>query len=162
MRNIPSWLMVLLLLVVGCRPTQVSSDTSTEVTDSTWTKETPREIEVRIERDTVILEHQIECDSVTNKPKPFTSIIRSGRLTQRVKVDSGGKLEAKSECDSLKKVFQAMDKEIFRLRHEKKETVKTVVKTEYKTRWYDMAARWIASIAIVIIGGYTLYKFNKP
>lgn len=152
-------LMVLLLMVVGCGR-KVTPSTSTIVKDSIYVKEVPRYVEVKIPGDTVTITEVIECDSVTNKPKAFERKEKSGRATLKVELTDQGQLTATSECDSLLEVIKVLDKEIFHLKHESKK--ETIVVTEYKTRWFDIAARWIAGIVMLATVGFVVFKIWKP
>lgn len=147
----------LLVLVFGCSR-KVTTNTTSELTDSTYVKEVPRFVEVKVPGDTVTLIQYIECDSVTNKPKPFNAKVKGLRSQVAVKVNSDGQLTTDCVCDSLRNVVKVMDKEIFRLRHEKKEVIKVITHTEYKTRWYDIAARWVS--VMTIIGFFIYLKFK--
>lgn len=143
--------MVLLLVVDGCSRKGVPS-TTTEVSDSVLVKEVTRFIPVVIPGETVNLTGLIECDSVTNKPKPFAGRAegKHGALVA-VTIDHSGQLNATGGFDSLKKVVEAKDKEIYRLRTEKTKTVVPVYRrTDFDTfcRWYFAST---ATIVIVII-----------
>lgn len=146
-------MMVLLLVVVGCSR-KAAPSTTTEVTDSIHVREVPRFFEVKIPGDTVTVVEYIECDSVTNKPKPFTIKSKSKRASIVVNVDKNGLLTSTGVCDSLQQVIQAMDKEIFRLRIEKSKKVVPA----YITRDIDKACRWIAGI-VLLFGFYKVFRF---
>jgi hypothetical protein len=155
-------LMVLLLMVVGCNRKGVPS-TTTIVTDSTYVKEVPRYVEIKIPGDTVTVTEYIECDSATLKPKPVTIKAKNNRAALAVNIKATGELTATGSCDSLKDVIQVMDKEIFRLRHEKKHEV--VEKTVYKTRGIDKFARLYTGITLGALLLYLIFKvktFLKP
>lgn len=147
--------LVLLLVVAGCSR-KAAPSTSVEITDSTITKEVPRIIEVHVPGDTVIIQEYIECDSLTNKPKPKKLSASHARAFVSVSIDSTGMLEASGGCDSLRKEIEVMDKEIFRLRHEKK----TITAVEYKTRGIDIFCRWFTGIAIVLLIIYVILKIK--
>lgn len=151
-------LMVLLLLVVGCSRKDTAS-TSTIVLDCTYVKEVPRFVEVKIPGNTVEVTRWIECDSNTNKPKPFITKKKSGRATVTVEVKATGEMNTTSTCDSLNEKIKVLDKEIFRLRHEKKTETKIVY--EHDPYWFDIASRWIAGVTVLAVVGYSLAKFNK-
>lgn len=140
-------MMVLLLVVAGCGRKVVPS-TTTEVSDSVLVKEVPRFITVTTPADTVLIERLIECDSVTNKPKPFNVKRKSRQARLIVNVDTTGKLTTTGICDSLQKVIEAKDKEIYHLRKEKM-TIRIPV---YTTSDFDIFCRWwFATTAIILI-----------
>lgn len=143
------------MLVFGCSK-KIATSTTLEVTDSTYVKEVPRFVEVKVPGDTITLTEYIECDSVTNKPKPAEFKASGSRAYVSAKVKANGELTVTGGCDSLKHVVELMDKEIFRLRHEKKEVVKVV--TVFKAAWYDIAARWVS--VLTIIGFFIYLKFK--
>lgn len=138
--------MVLLLVVSGCSR-RVTSSITKQVSDSVFVKEVPRFIPINIPGDTVILERVIECDPVTNKPKPFDVKKKSKQATLIVTVDNNGKLNATSICDSLRKVVEAKDREISRYRSEKTQVEIPV----YKTSEFDIFCRWWFAISVLII-----------
>jgi hypothetical protein len=146
-----------LLVVVGCGRKAVPSITS-EVRDSIVVREVPRLVEVKVPGETVTVKEYIECDPVTNKPKQKDIKANTGRAHVAVAVRSDGLLTASGGCDSLTAVIQQMDKEIFRLRHEKREEVRVV--TQYKTRDIDVFCRWFTAIVLLIIILYTIVKFK--
>jgi len=153
-----SAMMVLLIVVCGCSRKGHTTATTTEVTDSTHTKEIVRYVEVMIPGETVTIEKLIECDSVTNKPRPFTIEKNSGRAGLTLIVDSSGRLTGTGECDSLKRLVEARDKEILRLKSKTKTEVKT--ETVYKTRGIDKFCRVFTAVVLFILIGYVFYKLK--
>lgn len=149
-------MMVLLLVAVGCSRKATPSVT-TEVTDSTYTKEIPRPFIVRLPGDTVRITRLIECDPVTNKPRPFKAAKKSGRASEQAELKANGELTVTGTCDSLNKVIQTMDKEIYRLRTEKKK----IVQPEYLTRDFDKVCRWYFAITVLLGLGFLFFKINK-
>jgi len=156
-------LMVLLLVAVGCSRKTVPS-VITEVTDSTYVKEIPRNVAVTAPADST--ENTLNVGTAGNISWPVEEDLwyqeettKSGRATLKMKSEKG-KVTAKCYCDSLSKTVQVMDKEIFRLKHEKKQ--ETIVQTEYKTRRIDIACRWISGIVVGLLLGYAAVKYFKP
>jgi hypothetical protein len=143
-----------LLLVAGCSRKAIT--TTTEVKDSIVTRYVPRLVEVKVPGDTVAIYEYLECDSVTNKPKPFSAKAKSKKAHVAVVIDSTGKLSATGGCDSLKALLKAMDKELFHYRHEKKEEVIP----QFKTRKIDVILRWIAITYLLLTVAYILKKLN--
>lgn len=139
-------MMVLLSVVAGCGRKVVPSIT-TEVSDSVLVREVPRFIPVPIPGDTVEIERLVECDSVTNKPKPFAVTKKATRASLQVSIDTAGRLQSKAICDSLQKIVEAKDREIRRIRKEK-----TVIeKPVYVTTGFDRFCRWWFAITATIL-----------
>lgn len=149
--------LIAIIVLAGCSSKTAPSQTEL-VKDSTVVKYVPRVDTVRLPGEKVTLTEYIECDEVTRKPKPINTERRKGRALVKVKIDTQGKLTATGGCDSLKQVVELMDKEIFRLRHEKKTEV-SIVK-EYINHWYDPPARIIALVTILFTAGYVIVKIK--
>jgi hypothetical protein len=148
-------MMILLFVTVGCKV--VGPSVTTEVSDSTYVKEQPRFISVFIPGDSVEVLKYIECDSNTNKPKPFRVEKKQGRASVKIEVKPSGELVTKSNCDSLHKLIQVMDREIFRLRQEKKK----IILPEYKTKPVVKALAWVGVLCILSFIAFIFYKLNK-
>jgi hypothetical protein len=157
MDKLKGLLIVVLFAAFSCCP-KISTHTTSTVTDSTSSKITVRLDTVRLPGDTVTLINYIECDSVTNKPKPVKFNAKSGKAHVSVKVDATGQLTATGGCDSLEAVVKAYDKELFRYRHENKKEV--VTRTEFKTRDVDIFCRWFTGIVLVLLTVAALLKFK--
>lgn len=145
-----TWILIFGVIVfTSCTKRVISTNSS--VTDSTIIKEVVRFDTLRIKGDTVRITERIECDSITNKPKPFRIRERSGRATALVEVNQAGELTVEAACDSLEKVIQLLDREIFRLRQEKK--VVTIIETPSKFKqWIDYTSRILAVLFLLYIG----------
>ncbi len=159
MRLFYTGLVVLMLMVAGCSR-KTSTTTSTFVKDSVHVEYVDRDVEVKLPGDTVYLPGHIECDPVTDKPKPSSGKKKSGRLTLDYHLDAKGKINITCAEDSLKTIIKAQDKLIFQLRHS--ETKKTEVIEVYKTRRIDIICRWIAAILLVVVLIKIYLKFIKP
>ncbi|HMG90761.1 MAG TPA: hypothetical protein VK589_11900 [Chryseolinea sp.] len=159
MRIVISILMIILLLILFFSCSKRVITNSSDVKDSVHIEYVTREVPVYIPGDTVTTIEWIECDSTTNKPKPLTVKKKSGRATLNLKVKSTGQVIASSSCDSLHKVITTLDKEVFRLKHERKNTFE--VKTEFKTRRIDVICRWFTGIALIGMIAYAYVKL-KP
>ncbi len=147
---------IVLMLVVACSPKTVSTTTSTTVKDSTYTKEVARKDTVTDPADSVFVYKYIECDQATNKPKPFTEKVKSGKLSAEVSVDNKGQLKVKCKEDSLQHIIQLMDKEIFN-KHIEIEKIKSVA-IEYKVpKFYKWCLYWF----IFSIMGAAVYLYLK-
>ena len=145
---------VIVILFTAC--SKKITTTQTTIKDSTIIKETVRLDTVRIKGDTVRVTHMIDCDSLTNKPKPFKINKRSGRASANVEVKADGSLQVEAVCDSLEKIVALMDREIFRLRQEK--VLTTVYKQPSQIKiWFDWTCRILAAIFILFIG-FNAYK----
>lgn len=151
-------LMVLLSVMVGCSRNIAPSVTS-EVSDSTHVRYVPRPFPVYIPGDTVEINRGVECDSLTNKPKAFDVKKKSGRVNVSVNMNSNGRLTIVGVCDSLMKIIKAQDREIFRLRSQKRFEVQPVIK--YKVHSWDIACRWVTGIVLMIIIGFLASKYLK-
>jgi len=130
--------------------------TSTHVKDSTHIELKPRIVMKDIPAATVSTTRIIDCDEVTNKPKPmkFKAKSKSANVEGEIKAD--GTLEVTGGCDSLQVAVEVMDKEITRLREEKT----TEVKIEYKTRRIDIFCRWFTVGSILVLLGVIVLKFK--
>jgi hypothetical protein len=145
-----------LLIISSC--SRKITTTQTIVKDSVYVKEVPRLIEVRLPGDTVTIIDYIECDSIKHTPKPKKIQARHGKAFTSVEVKANGTLTATGGCDSLTAVIQAMDKEIFKLRHEQTKTVET--KIVRKPTQFDIFLRWGFGIIVLVIGGRALLKIK--
>jgi hypothetical protein len=150
--------LVLLLVVAGCSR-KITSTTTSKVSDSLSVKIVPRFITVNVPGETVTVKEYIECDSLTNKPKPKEFKAATGRAKVTVSVKADGELIATGGCDSLKLQLEARDSIIYHLRREEKETVRE--KVVYETRPIDKFCRPFTGIALLLITGFIFYKLNK-
>lgn len=145
---------ILILSLSAC--SKKISTTTSSVRDSTVIREIIKHDTVHVKADTITIKQMIECDSVTNKPKPFKIKEHSGRAKATVEVKTNGELTVIASCDSLELVVQTMDREIFRLRHEKKET--TILKQPSKFKiWIDYTAYFLSILLIL----YIVFKVVK-
>lgn len=152
-------MMVLLSVAVGCNQ-KFASSVTTKVSDSTWVTETPRTIDVLIPGYSLGVKRMIECDSITNKPKPFVVEKKEEHASLRTEVTEEGELIADSKCDSLVKQVEVLEQKIHTLRTEKTDTIQPII--QYKTRQIDIVCRWIAGATVLAVGGFTALKFLKP
>lgn len=152
-------LVVLLIVTVGCGR-KIMPSVTTEVKDSIVIKEVPRYIFVDVPGDTVkVPPIVIECDPTTNKPKPFKTAGKSGRASASATLNDKGELIIVTACDSLHKVVQVMDKELYHYRHESKSEIKPVI--EYKTRKIDIICRWISGAVVAVFFVFLAFKYLK-
>jgi hypothetical protein len=143
------WLLIILISIASACSRKTIT-TTTEVRDSIVVKETVRYDTVTIPADTVRIEHQIECDPVTLKPVPAVLKKNSGRVSSSVTISSTGVLTVDSKCDSLQHIIRIMDREIFRLRHEKK-TVYIDKKPSAFKRWLDNIIYTLVAVVVLFI-----------
>jgi hypothetical protein len=151
-------MMVLLIVVAGCSRKVVSS-TASEVTDSIHVVEKTRDVLVHVPGDTVRIDRWIECDSVTNKPKPFIETKRGHKqasITTEMKSD--GELISTATCDSLNEIITAKDKEIFELRTNN--TAKTEQTIQYKKRGFDTFTNWYFAITALGLIAFIFHKLK--
>lgn len=149
---------VVCMVVCSCRPpaATTSSVVTQESKDSTY-REIPRLIPVIIPGATVRVNQTIECDSLTNKPKPASGSASDGRAKASFNLDAQGNLDVSGGCDSMRTVIEAKDTEIRVLEEKLRTESKSEVIPEYKTRNIDRIARIMAVILLVII----FFKIKK-
>lgn len=148
--------LVLLLVAVGCSRKALPSATA-EVHDSTRVIVKEREVKVSVPGERVTVHDTIPCDQATGKTRPKEISASSDGAFVKASIKSDGSITLTGGCDSLQAVMKAKDSLIFRLRTEKI----TETKFEHEPYWYDMAARWISGVTIILVTGYALYKFNQ-
>ena len=142
--------MVLLWFLTGCsRKGLPTSTDKSSVTDSSFTKYTPREIERFTPEVTVSIIKKIECDPATNKPRPTKVSTQNKQLKASAQITADGDLIVDAQCDSLRDVITVLDKEVFRLRNDRRIIHET--KVAYKTRRIDIVCRWFAGISLAIV-----------
>ena len=137
------------------------TSTTSSVRDSIIIREIVRYDTVRVKADTIRVKQIIECDSVTNKPKPFKIKEHSGRAKATVEVKSNGELTVTASCDSLELVVQTLDREVFRLRHEQKQSTTIKQPSKFKI-WIDYSAYALALIFILYIIFNVVKAIYKP
>jgi hypothetical protein len=146
-------LTILLLTFTTCSK---KLHTSSSVKDSTYIELKPRIVIREIPGATVSTSTIIECDSLTNKPKPLTIRAKDKRASVRLVVKSDGTADITGDCASLRDSIEVLDKIISRLREEKSNEVRI----EYKTRKIDIVCRWFTGAAIVSFIGVGILKFK--
>lgn len=78
-------------LFVQCnRKIASTSDTKVVIKDSISYKETVTFDTIIIPADTIVSTYTIECDSITNKPKPFYIQSKGKRSSNTIKVNNNG------------------------------------------------------------------------
>jgi len=143
---------IILLLAVACR--SVAPTTTTKTSDSTM-------VIVNTRVDTLYLPGEmvelppiyIECDSTTNRPKPFVQKKSGKNVKLRAGLDRKGLLTINCKEDSLLQITKVLDSTIFRLRSEHKVVVMPPVVT-HKPLWFDVMFRWWA----LITAAYLIWK----
>ncbi len=153
-------LLLAVLTLGGTSCTRKLITAETTVTDSTTVKETVRYVPVAVPGDTVRQVIQLECDPATGNVKPTTATAtgKHGRATATAVVDSTGRLTITSVCDALLDSVAVLDREITRLRSEK--VTLTRIEIQYRTHWYDKAARWVAGIMLLwLLAALLLRRF---
>ncbi|NOS94540.1 MAG: hypothetical protein HOP30_21725 [Cyclobacteriaceae bacterium] len=155
---------LILVVVAGCSR-KVAPSSSTEVTskkDSIVYKEVIKEVEVPVPGETVTLTKYIECDSVTNKPKPFHFAVKSGKAKADVVIDEKGEMNVVAGCDSTLAKVAVLEKQIERYQKESKSKSETI--PEFKTRRVDIFCRWWTSATLFLLLAVFIYKlkFKNP
>lgn len=140
-------LMLCMVVASSCKKLPIQS--STVVTDSTFVTEVIRIDSIVIPGDSIPFEVFIECDSITNKPKPLLFSTKSGRAFIEIRLDSAGMLEGICKADSLLKVVESQNQIITRLRFEKKTVV--IPCPEKKSGWFRNRVNTIVFGALLII-----------
>lgn len=144
-------LLVLVCTLLFCACSKKTTTSTTTITETADTVEIVRVDTLTIEGDTVRITELIECDSITNKPKPFKLRSKSGRATLSVMVDAAGELKADATCDSLQKIIESKDKIISKLRLEKNVITKMQEPSKWQT-WFDVTCKVLAALFVVVVG----------
>jgi hypothetical protein len=124
---------------------------TTVIKDSIVIKETPRFVDVLVPKDSTVIIGVIECDSLTNKPKPVKRRAHNGRATSSLTIDNNGKYKVIGECDSLKKVIEVRDREIVKMHNEKTQRVEYRDKPPTKFQKFCL---WWTILTILSMVGY--------
>ena len=137
------------LILFACKsvvPPQVTTNTM----DSTM-------VEVRERVDTLWMAGEvlevpvyIECDSLTNKPKPFKQKKVGKNVSATANLDKKGLLTLTCKEDSLMVVTKKLDSIVFRLRHEDKTITLPPVVT-HTPHWFDIGFRWWALVTALYL-----------
>lgn len=149
---------VLMFTSCGRKQTIHSSTTQTIIKDSIYLVETIKYDTLIIPADTLVQSVYIECDSVTNKPKPFNALVKSNHISNSLILDNTGKLTSASALDSLLHIIATKERELYKWQalaytQEDKETVFV----KYIPKFY----KYCFAIAITIIGLTTLKYILK-
>jgi hypothetical protein len=150
-------IIISIFLLASCSP-KVTSSVQKEVRDSIVYRDVPRIVEVQVPGETITLTEYIECDSITNKPKPKRFHAKANKAKVDITIKADGSITATGGCDTLQMMLTVMDREIFRLRRENEEILNT--KTQFKTRWFDMMFRWAFGIILALLGLRTFLKWK--
>jgi len=141
-----------LLVVAGCgRKAAPSRTSATETKSKDSVRVEYRDREVPVPGEKVVVTQVIECDSVTNKPKPATIEGRSGRAFTRTEVDANGNVTSTGGCDSTNLLLKNAEKEINRWKEKYEIERTTETKIEYKTRDIDIFCRYFSLLSAVLI-----------
>lgn len=146
------------LCAISCsrKSTISKTDTVTIIRDSIHEKEVVRLDTVVIPGDTLQTTFTIECDSVTNMPKPAKFKGSSKRLVQTIVVGNTGQITAYCAADSLLHVVASKDREIAiykALAYTKSDSNTTVIERKVIPKWV-----WYSLAANVVLGLWTLRK----
>jgi hypothetical protein len=155
------FLLLILIWLSSCSRRVITQTVEHTIIDSVYVTLTPRDTTIYIPGDTVSITTFIECDSVTNKPKALSQHARSGRLSSSVSIMPDGRLSVRAQCDSLEQIISVLDKEIFRLRQEKKTiNVVTEKKTSRLRVWANNIAWTLAVIFMLMIAVRLVFKIK--
>jgi hypothetical protein len=144
-----------LFMVVGCSRKVVPA--THEVRDSVHVSIEYRDVAVPVPGDTVEVTEYLECDSLTKKPKPVNIKAKATKAFVNIIIDDHGKMSVTGGCDSLIAIVKSMEKQILKLKHEKK----TVIQEVRKLRWYDHAAHYISLVTLVCFAALVIYALIK-
>lgn len=134
-----------------------SSKQVTVVKDSVSFVETLIYDTIILPADTLIQTFTIECDSLTNKPKPLQVSQKSGRSTQTIVLNNKGVLTAYCQTDSLLHIITGINRElaIYKALAYTKDDSVTSYTVQYRT------PKWVW-YSLTINGILVLYTFRKP
>jgi hypothetical protein len=132
-----------------------TTDTKLIIKDSTIYKETICFDTIVIPADTIVTTYTIECDSLTNKPKPINIRSNGKRSSNTIQINSSGVLTSTVNCDELQKIIASKNREIAIY----KALAYTKDNHEVKLQWYIPKFYKICfGIALLIIS-ITVIKF---
>jgi hypothetical protein len=134
----------------GCRSAKTPVPVMTrEHSDSTVTTTTyvDRPVLITEAGDTVYLTVPAPCPELAGK----TYTTKKGRTRATAAFDTAGNLTVTCAEDSLRLIVTARDKTITQLRRVKTADTIKLTNTVYKVHWYDLWARWLAGLAIVLL-----------
>lgn len=150
--------MVLVIALASCGKKIVPNVTKDKtITDSTVVTIETRVDTLKIKGDTVYLDKLIDCGD-KGKLKPFVVQARSGRESLRIQVDKNGRLTATAICDSLWRLIEIKDREIYRLRKESSSRIEST--PVYLTRKIDIICRYVAGGLLLLLVGYGVARFR--
>lgn len=157
-----SKILVLLLLAIAAiscsrKSTISKSETVTVYRDSVYEKQTVVFDTLLLPGDSILTFITVECDSVTNKPKPATSKSKSNNLTQDVSIDANGNLTARCIADSLMQIIISKDRVLSRYKEQlnsQKDSKTQVIEKRYIPKWV-----WYSLGANLVLG---IWTFRKP
>ncbi len=108
------FILALMLLMPSCNRKQIASSSNTQliIKDSISIVEKIKLDTFIIAGDTILKTIQIECDSITNKPKPFEHKSKGKRTDNTLTLDSTGVLTSTCIADSLLHIVAQKEREI--------------------------------------------------
>lgn len=110
-------LLISLILVFGLfaacnRKLASTTDTKIVIKDSISYKETVLFDTIIIPADTLVTTYTVQCDSITNKPKPIYIQSKGKRSSNTIQINSNGLLTSTANCDDLQKIIASKNREI--------------------------------------------------
>lgn len=157
-----AWLLSIIIALAfsSCNRKQSisSSITKTLIKDSISLIETIKYDTITLPADTLVQSVYIECDSLTNKPKPFNTSIKSNKISNSLVLDITGLLTSTSIVDSLLQVIETQQRELHKYHSSVIED--TLKETEF-VKYIPKFFRYCFAIAIIIIGLTTLKYILK-
>jgi hypothetical protein len=143
-------LLLLILALAGCCKKPINK----KVVDSVTVRRIERTKTIKGPPESIKINQLIECDSITNKPKPAKTTQTGPGLTITTAIDTTGVLSIECNTDSLKRVIKELETVI-------NKTESTEKKPVHLVKWYDKTARAISIILILFIILYVVVKL-KP
>lgn len=151
------YLLIMMLLLGGCRPGKNLQEKVRIVTDSTWTnvRTLQRDTVITIPGDTTII--RVPITKITEVPITKTNG-RSSASLKRV----GDDIEVECECKSYKQKIEYQEKIIENYQKIQELQQDLITKREKFVPWYIQVLAITGVIALVGILGFLAAKFLKP
>jgi hypothetical protein len=148
----------LLMLALGgcCRPpVQRGGHPREYQSDSVLVQERVRIDTVQLQGDSILVEIPIECDSLTNQPKPIKYRFESSLSSLTV---SGSGIFS---IQSIRRPQQMTLPGIDRIEYRNKVVEKEIPVIEYRSRWYDKFCRWFTILVLLPLLTAIILKLRK-
>lgn len=125
--------------MTGCKSSKIDRSERSSVKDSVSVIKEYSVDTVYLPGDSIEVEVLIECDSLTNKPKPIKRQIVKSQLHASIAIDTSGILQVKCKTDSLIQIInkQKITMERYKTKHFE-EHIESLTKrsNEARVKWY--------------------------